>query len=98
MAWNFGNGSRVNWYFWDGSYFIFYGVRYGLFTNKKKAGKGDFAESIMCGLFAVGVWTFLEWFNIPQIVAVGLASCIGYMGTHFVSNLIEKKVDNEINR
>ncbi|WP_227567608.1 phage holin family protein [Acinetobacter bereziniae] len=77
---------------------FFMGFVMAYLRTKKKAGKGDFAESIMCGLFAVGVWTFLEWFNIPQIVAVGLASCIGYMGTHFVSNLIEKKVDNEINR
>lgn len=66
--------------------------------TKKKSGKADFAESIMCGLFAVGVWSLLEWLKIPEIVAVGMASGVGYMGTHFVSNIIQKKADvkNEI--
>lgn len=68
--------------------------------TKKKSGKADFAESIMCGLFAVGVWSLLAWLKIPEIVAVGTASGVGYMGTHFVSNIIQKKVgvDNETNR
>ena len=66
--------------------------------TKKKSGKGDFLESIMCGLFSVGIWSLLEWLKIPQIVAVGIASGVGYMGTHFVSNIIKKKVENEVNK
>ena len=71
---------------------FFMGFVMAYLRTKKKSGQGDFTESIMCGLFSIGVWTFLEWLKIPQSVAVGLASGIGYMGTHFVSNLIEKKV------
>lgn len=64
-----------------------------LMRTKKNSGKADFLEGGMCGLFAVGVWSFLDWFNIPQLVAVGVSSAIGYMGTSFVSRIIEKKVD-----
>ncbi|MCH4247580.1 MULTISPECIES: phage holin family protein [Acinetobacter] len=56
-------------------------------------GRADMLESIMCGLFAVGIWTFLDWLSIPQMVAVGLASAIGYFGTHVVSDFIKRKVD-----
>ena len=72
---------------------FFMGFIMAYFRTKKKMGKADFAESIMCGLFSVGVWSVLEWLGIPQIVSVGAASAIGYMGTHFMSNLIEKKVN-----
>lgn len=66
--------------------------------TKQKSGKADLAESIMCGLFSIGLWSLLEWLKIPQIVAVGIASGVGYMGTHFVSNIIKKKVENEVNK
>lgn len=72
---------------------FFMGFIMAYFRTKKKLGKADWAESIMCGLFSVGVWSLLEWLNVPQIVSVGIASGIGYMGTHFVSNLIEKWVN-----
>ncbi|QHJ83179.1 MAG: hypothetical protein [Bacteriophage sp.] len=64
-----------------------------LMRTKKNNGKADWLEGGMCGLFAVGVWSFLDWLNIPQLVAVGVSSAIGYMGTSFVSRIIEKKVD-----
>jgi len=54
-----------------------------------KKGKIDWLEAVMCGLIAVGVWSLLEWLNIPQTVAVGAASTVGFMGTHFVADLIQ---------
>ncbi|MEX5367820.1 phage holin family protein [Acinetobacter haemolyticus] len=54
-----------------------------------KTGKADIIESIMCGLFAVGIWSCLEWFGVPQLVAVGMASGVGYFGTHWVGNFFK---------
>lgn len=64
-----------------------------LIRTYKTTGRADALEAIMCALFAVGVWTFLEWLSIPEIVAVGVAAGIGYLGTHFVSDLIQRKAD-----
>lgn len=64
-----------------------------LIRTYKTTGRADVLEAIMCALFAVGVWTFLDWLAIPQIVAVGIAAGIGYLGTHFVSDWIKRKVD-----
>lgn len=63
------------------------------FRTAKKHGKADWLESLMCGLFAVGTWTLLTWLNLPEIIAVGLASAIGFKGTHFVSDIIDKHTD-----
>ncbi|MFW2056266.1 phage holin family protein [Acinetobacter haemolyticus] len=71
-----------------------------LIRTKRKHGKADWLEAGMCGLFAVGTWSLLMWFNVPEMVAVGAASAIGFKGTHFVSDLIDKKAggNDEINR
>ncbi|MHA3079629.1 phage holin family protein [Acinetobacter sp. ANC 5502] len=55
----------------------------------KRTGRVDWIESIMCGLITIGLWSILGWLGIPQIVAVGAASTIGFMGTHFVAELIQ---------
>lgn len=57
--------------------------------TKAQRGRVDLLESIMCGLFAVGIWSFLDWFSIPQTVSVGLASAIGYFGTHWLADSIK---------
>lgn len=62
-----------------------------LIRTKRKHGKADWLEAGMCGLFAIGTWSLLMWFNVPEMVAVGAASAIGFKGTHFVSDLIDKK-------
>lgn len=64
-----------------------------LMRTRQRHGKADWLEGGMCGLFAVSAWSLLDWLNIPQIVAVGLSSAIGYMGTSFISRLIERKVN-----
>ncbi|TCM62291.1 lambda family phage holin [Acinetobacter calcoaceticus] len=70
-----------------------------LMRTRKKTGKSDWLEAFMCGLFAVGAWSLMMWLNVPEIVAVGLASAIGYKGTHFVSDRIDKKLgDNDENK
>lgn len=64
-----------------------------LFRTKKKHGKADWLEALMCGLFAIGAWTLLMWFKVPELVAVGAASAIGFKGTHFISDLLDKKIE-----
>lgn len=61
-----------------------------IFRTAKKHGQVDWLEAVMCGCFAVGTWSLMNWLNIPEIVSVGLASAIGYKGTHFVSEKIDK--------
>ncbi len=61
-----------------------------IFRTAKKHGKADWLEALMCGLFAIGAWSLMTWLGIPEIVAVGVSSAIGYKGTHFVSDKIDK--------
>lgn len=67
------------------------------FRTKRKHGETDWLEATMCGLFSIGAWAVLSWLKIPEIVAVGAASAIGYKGTHFVSKLIDKRTSGENN-
>lgn len=60
-----------------------------LFRTAKKHGKADWLEALMCGLFAIGAWSVMTWLGIPEIVAVGVSSAIGYKGTHFVSDKLD---------
>ena len=60
--------------------------------TKQSHGKVDWVEAVMCGIFAIGAWSILIWFDIPEVVAVGLSSMIGFKGTHFVSDEISKKL------
>ena len=63
-----------------------------ILRTKQHKGKVDWVEAIMCGLFGIGIWSILIWFDIPEVVAVGLSSMIGFKGTHFVSDEISKKL------
>lgn len=64
-----------------------------IFRTYKTNGRVDFIESIMCGMFAIGIWTFMDWLEVSQIVSVGLASAVGYFGTHAVSEFIKRKLN-----
>lgn len=61
-----------------------------IFRTARKHGKADWLEAFMCGLFAIGAWSLMTWFGIPEIVAVGVSSAIGFKGTHYVSDKIDK--------
>lgn len=63
------------------------------FRTAHKYGQADWLEALMCGLFAIGAWSLMTWLGIPEIVAVGISSAIGYKGTHFVSKKIDKVSD-----
>jgi lambda family phage holin len=63
-----------------------------VFRTAKANGKVDWLESIMCSLFAYGVWFALSWLNIPEGVGVLIGGFIGFKGTHVVSNWVSKKL------
>lgn len=55
-------------------------------------GKADILEALTCGLFAIGVWSCMSWFNLPEVYAVGIASAIGHLGSHWIADKIRGKV------
>lgn len=66
-----------------------------MLRTKHSTGRADIIEAIMCGLLAVGIWSFLEWWHIPQSVAVGMASGIGYFGTHWFGDYVKGKLEKK---
>lgn len=64
-----------------------------ILRTKHSDGKADYIEAMMCGLFSVGVWSCLELLKTPQSVAVGIASAIGYFGTHWFSGFVKDRLD-----
>ncbi|WP_323842949.1 phage holin family protein [Moraxella sp. Pampa] len=69
-----------------------------VFRTKAQYGRVDLLESIMCGLFAIGIWSFLDWFHIPQTASVGLASAIGYFGTHWLADFIKEYLQKGVKK
>lgn len=69
-----------------------------MFRTKKHTGQADIAEACMCALFSIGIWSFLEFFGIPEITAVGIASMVGYFGTHWVSEKIRTNIEKFSNK
>lgn len=67
-------------------------VAMSVFSTAKKTGKVDWLESIMCALFAYGVWFILTWWNLPEGVGVLLGGLIGFKGTNATSKWISKKL------
>lgn len=63
-----------------------------LARTKKNNGKADWLESFMCGLFGIAVWSILQLFDVPEVVAVGFACGIGHFGTNWVGTKINKHI------
>lgn len=62
-----------------------------LFRTAQKNGKADWAEAFMCSGLTLGASSVLGWLELPQSFAVGLGAFIGYMGTNFVREEVNKK-------
>lgn len=69
-----------------------------VFRTKAQRGRVDLLESIMCGMFAIGIWSFLDWFGIPQTASVGIASAIGYFGTHWLADFIKNYLSKGVKK
>lgn len=62
-----------------------------VFRTAKQHGKVDWIEAIICGIFALGVWLVLGWFNIPEGGGVLIGGIIGYKGSAAVSEWLSDK-------
>lgn len=62
-----------------------------VFRTAKEHGKVDWVEAIMCGLFSLGIWFVLGWFNIPEGGGVLIGGIIGYKGSAAVSEWLSDK-------
>ena len=53
-----------------------------VFRTAKVNGKIDWIESMMCAIFAYGIWFSLSWLNIPEGVGVLIGGFVGFKGTN----------------
>lgn len=73
-------------------------VAMSIFSTAHRNGKVDWLESVMCALFAYGVWFVLSWLNFPEGVGVLLGGLIGYKGTHATSRWISAKLGIDMDK
>lgn len=73
-----------------GSFFMAFIVA-GLRT--KRDGDFNWVESTICGLLGMSVWFLVSWFNIPEMAAVGIASFMGCLGSHWITEIVKSRME-----
>ena len=75
-------------------------IAYEYASGKRKRSWGaSVAESVLCGLLAVGLASGLEMLNLPQSAATFVGAMVGFFGVDRVKDWLEawgdKKMGNE---
>lgn len=73
--------------------------------TKKDNGKVDWLEASMCSIVTIGIWSVLGDFEfsfcgylVHEKATLGLGVFIGFYGTRYLFNLIDKIAQNRFNQ
>lgn len=74
---------------------FFLAVVLAIFRTTRAYGKADWVEALICGFLTLAGASLLEWLKFPSQIAIAVGGVIGFKGSKWANEFIDKKLQLE---